>query len=215
MPDYGLVLISRAEYFFAIFNSFKGTRRYYIIFTRFVLIFGANKDASEDRKAKRPPVSICANSVPNFKQKNTSLELPEGSTQIVYLEGVPFTLHLVRQVFANEDGSTGVRYLVTSDLTLEADQIIPIYQKRWKVEEYHRSLKQNTSLAKSPTRTVTIQTNHLVAALWSFVKIELLKVQTNKNHYQVKAQLYLSALQQAFQELRIMQAELSSLPSAA
>ena len=148
-------------------------------------------------------------------QRIDQLELPEGTTQTIYLEGVPFPMHLVRQVFKNEDGSTGVRYLVTSDLTLDADQIITIYQKRWKVEEYHRSLKQNASLAKSPTRTETTQTNHFVAALWSFVKIELLKVQTNKNHYQLKAQLYFSALQQAFQELRSLQSELSIQPITA
>lgn len=141
-------------------------------------------------------------------QRIDQLEVPEGSTQTIYLEGVPFPLHLVRQAFTNEDGSTGVRYLVTSDLTLDADPIITIYQKRWKVEEYHRSLKQNASLAKSPTRTETTQTNHLVAALWAFVKIELLKVQTHKNHYQLKAQLYFSALQQAFQELQKLQSEL-------
>ena len=66
-----------------------------------------------------------------------------------------------------------------------------------------------------PTRTETTQTNHFVAALWSFVKIELLKVQTNKNHYQLKAQLYFSALQQAFQELRNLQSEFLTQPSAA
>jgi hypothetical protein len=141
-------------------------------------------------------------------QQTDQLEVPEGITRTIYLEGVPFPLHLVRQVFKNEDGSTGVRYLVTSDLTLDADQIITIYQKRWKVEEYHRSLKQNASLAKSPTRTETTQTNHFVAALWSFVKIELLKVQTNKNHYQLKAQLYYSALQVAFQELQKLKSNL-------
>jgi hypothetical protein len=141
-------------------------------------------------------------------QQTDQLEVPEGITRTIYLEGVPFPLHLVRQVFKNEDGSTGVRYLVTSDLTLDADQIITIYQKRWKVEEYHRSLKQNASLAKSPTRTETTQTNHFVAALWSFVKIELLKVQTNKNHYQLKAQLYYSALQVAFQELQTLKSKL-------
>jgi hypothetical protein len=135
-------------------------------------------------------------------QRIDQLDLPEGTTQIIYLEGVPFPLRLVRQVFTNEDGSTGVRYLVTSDMTLNADQIITIYQRRWKVEEYHRSLKQNAALAKSPTRTETTQTSHFVAALWSFVKIELLKVRTRKNHYQLKSQLYLSALQQAFHQLR-------------
>jgi hypothetical protein len=148
-------------------------------------------------------------------QRIDQLEVPEDSTLTIYLEGVPFPLHLVRQVFTNEDGSTGVRYLVTNDLTLNADQIITIYQKRWKVEEYHRSLKQNAALAKSPTRTETTQTNHFVASLWSFVKIELLKVQTNKNHYQLKAQLYFSALRQAFDEFQILQSTLSTQPSAA
>jgi len=148
-------------------------------------------------------------------QRIDHLEVPEGSTQSIYLEGVPFPLHLVRQVFINEDGSEGVRYLVTSDLTLNADGIIAIYQKRWKVEEYHRSLKQNASLAKSPTRTETTQTNHFVAALWSFVKMELLKVQTNKNHYQLKAQLYFSALHQAFPALPTLRSEPPIWSSAA
>jgi hypothetical protein len=123
----------------------------------------------------------------------------------VYLEQVPLALLLIRQDFTNEDGSTGVRYLVTSDLTLARAQIITIYQKRWKVEEYHRSLKQNAAVAKSPTRTETTQTNHVVAALWAFVKLEMLKVQTQKNHYQLKAQPYTAALQQAFKALRKLQ----------
>ena len=148
-------------------------------------------------------------------QRIDQLEVPEGTTRTIYLEGVPFPLHLVRQVFKNEDGSTGVRYLVTSDLALDVNPIITIYQKRWKVEEYHRSLKQNACLAKSPTRTETTQTNHFVAALWSFVKIELLKVQTNKNHYQLKAQLYFSALQVAFQELQSLKSKLAQQPVAA
>lgn len=135
-------------------------------------------------------------------QRLDHLDLPEATLVPMYLEQVPFPLHLLRQVFTNEDGSSGVRYLVTSDLTLTADPLATIYQKRWKVEEYHRSLKQNASLAQSPTRTHTTQTNHFVAALWSFVKLELLKVRTQKNHYALKTQLYLSALQSAFDALQ-------------
>jgi hypothetical protein len=54
-----------------------------------------------------------------------------------------------------------------------------------------------------------------VAALWSFVKIELLKVQTKKNHYQLKSQLYFSALQVAFQELQRLKSELVQQPVTA
>ena len=123
----------------------------------------------------------------------------------VWLEGVPFPLLLVKQVFTNDDGSTGVLYLVTSDTTLTFDDITTIYQKRWNVERYHQSLKQNASLAKSPTQTVTTQTNHFFAALWAFVKLELLKASTKLNHVALKTKLYVAALQSAFDQLRQLQ----------
>ena len=124
----------------------------------------------------------------------------------VYLEGVPFPLLLVKQVFTNEDGSTGVLYLVTSDTTLTFADITTIYQKRWNVECYHQSLKQNASLAKSPTQTVVTQTNHFFAALWAFVKLELLKSETRLNHFALKTKLYVAALHSAFNQLRQLQA---------
>ena len=80
-----------------------------------------------------------------------------------------------------------VRYLISSDLTLDFVDFTTIYQKRWKVEEYHivpfgyRSLKQNASLAQSPTRTETTQTNHFVAAMWAWCKLELLCVRQPTN----------------------------------
>ena len=37
-------------------------------------------------------------------QRIDPLELPEGTIQTIYLEGIPFLVHLVRQVFTNEDG---------------------------------------------------------------------------------------------------------------
>jgi hypothetical protein len=148
-------------------------------------------------------------------QRISELSLSEGTPVTIFLEGIPFPLQLIRQVFKNEDGSMGVRYLVTSDLSLDADQMATIYQKRWSVEVYHRSLKQNASLAKSPTRTETTQTNHFVAALRAYVKLEWLKVKTNRNHYQLKSQLYLKALQVAFEELQQLQRKVSLQPLAA
>ena len=67
-------------------------------------------------------VALSADDKSNGKyQRIDQLKLPEGITQTIYLEGVPFPLYLVRQDFTNEDGSTVVRNLVTSDLTLDAD----------------------------------------------------------------------------------------------
>lgn len=70
------------------------------------------------------------------------------------------------------------------------------------VEEYHKSLKQNASLERSPTQTETTQTNHFFAALCGYIKLERLKIKTKKNHFALKSKLYLKALLSAFQTLQ-------------
>jgi Transposase DDE domain len=130
-----------------------------------------------------------------------SLPLEPHTRLEVYVEGVDFPLFLVKQIFANKDGSTGVQYLVTSDAHLTFDEITTLYQKRWKVEPYHKSLKQNAGLEKSPTHTVTTQTNHLFASLCAFIKLEMLKTSTQLNHFALRAKLYLRALEVAYATL--------------
>ncbi|NQY10303.1 MAG: transposase, partial [Flavobacteriales bacterium] len=49
----------------------------------------------------------------------------------------------------------------SNDLGADSKQITTIYKKRWKVEEYHKSIKSNTCFAKSPSRTTTTQKNIL------------------------------------------------------
>lgn len=140
-----------------------------------------------------------------------TLELDAQATREIYLEGVDFPLVLVKQVFTNEDGSVGLRYLVSSETTVSFDDVTTTYHRRWQVECYHKSLKQNVSLAKSPTQTVTTQTNHFFAALCGFIKLERLKMQTHLNHFALKSKLYLNALHSAFTTLR----QLTSLPNPA
>ena len=133
-----------------------------------------------------------------------TLELEAQDEREIYLEGVDFPLVLVQQVFTNEDGSVGIRYLVSSDTTLSFDDLTTTYHKRWQVECYHKSLKQNVSLAKSPTQTITTQTNHFFAALCGFIKLERLKMGTQLNHFTLKSKLYLNALHSAFSTLRAL-----------
>ena len=135
-------------------------------------------------------------------QRVDSLTLSTNTTYQIYLEGVDFPLHLAKQIFINGDGSTGILYLVTSDLTLSYDRITTIYQKRWNIEPYHKSLKQNAGLERSPTQTVTTQSNHFFAALCAYVKLELLKVATHLNHFALRSKLYIRAIQTAFETLQ-------------
>ena len=76
-----------------------------------------------------------------------------------WIKGLPFPVLLHRQVFTNKDGSTGILYLACSDLGQHEDALETIYQKRWKVEVFHKTLKSHAALAKSPT--VRTQSNHL------------------------------------------------------
>jgi len=146
-------------------------------------------------------------------QRVDSLTLSTNTLYQVYLEGVDFPLHLVKQIFTNEDGSTGILYLVTSDLTILYDRITTIYQKRWNIEPYHKSLKQNAGLERSPTQTVTTarlsspksQSNHFFAALCAYIKLELLKVSTHLNHFALRSKLYINAIQSAYDMLRQFQ----------
>lgn len=131
-----------------------------------------------------------------------TLALEAGTVQEVYLEEVGFPLHLVKQVFKNEDGSVGVRYLVTSDTALTYEETLTLYHKRWNVEPYHKSLKQNASLEKSPTQTLNTQRNHFFAALCGYVKLELLKKSTKLNHFALKSKLYVKALHSAYDTLQ-------------
>ena len=134
-----------------------------------------------------------------------SLELQPETVMTLYLESVDFPLHLVKQVFTNEDGSTGTLYLVTSDPDLSFDEMTTLYGKRWNVEPYHKSLKHNASLEKSPTRTPTTQSNHFFAALCAYIKLEMLKSSTHTNHFALKSKLYVRALRTAFDTLQELQ----------
>jgi len=131
-----------------------------------------------------------------------SLGLEPNAVQEVYFKQVEFPVLLIKQVFKNEDGSMGILYLISSDTNLTYDQITTIYQKRWKVEEFHKSVKYNTSLAKAPTKTITTQLSHFYASIIAFVKLELMSFRTNMNHFALKLKIYMSGLNASMIELK-------------
>lgn len=138
-------------------------------------------------------------------QAISSMETETNHTRDIYIQGFEFPVKLAVQVFTNKDGSTGRLRLVTNDLTLDYSGMTRIYQKRWKVEEFHKSIKSNAGLSESPTQTVRTQSNHFFASICAYVKLECLKWKRGKNHFALKSELYLQAIQNAFFELRKLQ----------
>ena len=132
----------------------------------------------------------------------SSLGFDTDATLTLFLESVPFPVLVARQVLTNEDGSQSILYLASSDLSLSAASLSSIYQKRWKVEEYHKSLKSNASFAKSPTKLAHTQSNHFFASIVAFVKLEALRTSMRLNHFALKGKLYQAALARALQQLQ-------------
>lgn len=119
-----------------------------------------------------------------------------------YLKGYDKEVLLVRRIFTNKDGSTIAMTLVCSDTTLDGDHVATLYQKRWKVEEFHKSLKSNASLSKSPTKTIKTQANHIFMAIYSVFKLECLKIKHHLNHFAMRAKLFIRANRMAYLELQ-------------
>ena len=130
-----------------------------------------------------------------------TLAFPDGQPLRVFLRSVQPAVLVSRHVFTNQDGSQGVLYLVSSDTCLNQAQLTTIYQRRWKVEEYHKSLKQNASMGKSPTKNPDTQANHFFAAILAYTKLEVLKLRCGMGHFRLKANLYLAGLKDMHQEL--------------
>ncbi len=135
-----------------------------------------------------------------------TLAFPDAQPLRVYLRAVREAVLVSRQVFTNQDGSQGMLYLVSSDTDLNQTQLTTIYQRRWKVEEYHKSLKQNASMGKSPTKTCTTQANHFLAAVVAYTKLEVLKLKCGIGHFRLKAQLYAVGLKAMYGQLALLRA---------
>lgn len=147
----------------------------------------------QDRKAKR------------FTRVD-ELNFPEQGCVRGYLKGYEHEVLLVRQVFTHKDGSTATLHLVCSDLTCDYDAITTTYKKRWAVEVFHKSLKSNASLAKSPTRTVRTQSNHVFMTICAAFKLECLSIKTQLNPFALCRKLLINASRSAYEQLQLLAA---------
>jgi len=123
--------------------------------------------------------------------------IPEDEPVRVWIKDLEFSVILFKQVFKNKDGTQGERFLVSNDNTLTDEQFKTLYKKRWGVEEYHKSLKQNASIGSSPAYTERTQSNHIFSAIYGYVKLEKLKLGTKLNHFALKSKIYMASMETA------------------
>ncbi|WP_394700489.1 transposase [uncultured Ilyobacter sp.] len=90
---------------------------------------------------------------------------------------------------------------MTNGEYLSYDNMVKIYQKRWDIEVYHKSLKQNCSLGKSSVRTVKTILGHIFCSIYAYVLLEKLKLKKKQNQFKLSATYYLKGLGKTFKSL--------------
>ena len=158
----------------------------------FVVALKSNRTVALSYEQKRPGAF----------SRIEACDLPEHQPVQGWIKGVDFPVLLLRQVFTNQDGSTGTLYLACSDLTCEGATLETIYQKRWKVETFHKTLKSHAALAQSPTKRERTQSNHCFMAIYAAGRLESLRIKHRLNHCALGSRLYLKAIRYAFDELQ-------------
>jgi hypothetical protein len=81
-------------------------------------------------------------------------------------------------------------FVVTNDLSCDSSQQARRHCKvRWKIEEFHREIKQLTGIESCQCRKGIIQKNHIGCAMLVWAKLKQLAYQTGKTIYQLKHSL--------------------------
>lgn len=115
---------------------------------------------------------------------------------ILHLKGVGFIK--VFKTVSEADGSE--EYLATNNLNLSPFDIKDVTAQRWKVEEYHRGLKQTTGIENCQTRNPRSQRTHIFCSLLSYVALELKRVETGVSWYRLKEDLITNAMRYYLQK---------------
>jgi hypothetical protein len=78
-------------------------------------------------------------------------------------------------------------YIATNNLTQDStDAVQQVYDIRWKIEEFHRELKQLTGVESCQCRKARIQRNHINCAMLVWSRLKQLAYSTGQTVYQIK-----------------------------
>lgn len=129
-------------------------------------------------------------------KSNRKVSLTKGL--YVSISDLPLADKQVRKVWLKEygyvlvckivDKEGGITYLATSDLSLSDYESFTLhFSARWKIEEFHRGLKQTTGIEKCYATTASSQKTHIFASFIAFIKLETTRIHDNISWYEQKA----------------------------
>ena len=99
-----------------------------------------------------------------------------------------------------------IKTLVGKDRPLKVwlrgmDNPVLLLKQVFKNEEYHKSIKQCSSLGRSAAHTSETQQAHCIAAIINYVKLEKLNFKNRMNHFALKSQIWVEATRHALQSM--------------
>lgn len=130
----------------------------------------------------------------NTGNRLSEVELRCDTPTPFFINNVNHKIYIMKKTFTNGDGTTGVLFLVTNDGQLSGTDLYSIYHKRWRIEVFHKSVKNNTSLAKSPASSKRAQQNHIFCSYYAYLKLERIKIKEGKNHFKIKKDIQILML---------------------
>lgn len=116
------------------------------------------------------------------------IEVPGGG-RILHLKGFGMV-----KVFLIDFQNGNKEYIGTNDLHLTQKDARSAAAQRWKIEEYHRGLKQTTGIEMCQSRIKRSQRTHIFCSILSFLALEKKRLEDNISWYEAKRQIISDAL---------------------
>lgn len=116
------------------------------------------------------------------------IEIPQEGL-ILHLKGFGMV-----KVFLIDFQNGNKEYIGTNDLTLSLEDARLAGAQRWKIEEYHRGLKQTVGIEMCQSRNKRAQRTHIFCSILSFLALEKKRMEDNISWYEAKRKIISDAL---------------------
>ncbi len=113
-------------------------------------------------------------------------ELKDG--KIIKIKGFPANKKV--KLFRVTVSTDRTDYVATNDLSQSSTDVAQqVCKVRWKIEEFHREIKQLTGIESCQCRKARLQRNHIACAMLVWLRLKNLAYKTGKTVYQIKHNL--------------------------
>jgi hypothetical protein len=110
------------------------------------------------------------------------------SGKIIKIKGFPANKKV--KLFRVTVSTNRTDYVATNDLSQSSTDVVQeVYKIRWKIEEFHREIKQLTGIESCQCRKARLQRNHIACAMLVWVRLKNLAYSTGQTIYQIKHNL--------------------------